>query len=276
MELTEGALTKLNGLIKSHYGYDFSGYSHASFLRRINRFNHHKGINSLDELLHFLTIDFNFEKFLQEITVNVTELFRDPSFFKSLREKVIPELKTYPFVRIWDAGCSTGEETYSLSILLYEENLKSKSKIYATDINRRVLTYAENASYNVGLIKNNSCNYFNSGGKASLADYYSVHHQKITFNDPIKRDIVFAPHNLATDSSFNEFNLIVCRNVLIYFKRELQERVLKLFLDSLPIFGYLALGTKESLLFSKYRCQFEVVDTKERIFRKISNERNEL
>jgi chemotaxis protein methyltransferase CheR len=271
MELTEGALVKLNGVIRSYYGYDFSGYSHASFLRRINRFNHHLGIKSLDELLHYLTIDFNFQKFLQEVTVNVTELFRDPSFFKSLREKVIPELKTYPLIRIWDAGCSTGEETYSLSIILVEENLKIKSKIYATDINRRVLLQAENASYNVALIKNNSCNYFNSGGKASLSDYYSVQHHKITFNDPVKKDIVFTPHNLATDSSFNEFNLIVCRNVLIYFKRELQERVVKLFLDSLPVFGYLALGTKESLLFSKYRNQFEVIDSKERIFRKISN-----
>jgi len=276
MELTEGSLGRLNGLIRARYGYDFSGYSHASFLRRINRFNNHSGINSLDELLQFITVDFNFEKFLQEVTVNVTELFRDPSFFKALRDKVIPELKTYPFIRIWDAGCSSGEETYSLSILLYEENLKSKSKIYATDINRRVLAQAENASYNVGLIKNNSCNYFASGGKASLSDYYSVHHHKITFHGFIKKDIVFAPHNLATDSSFNEFNLIVCRNVLIYFKKELQDRVVKLFLDSLPVFGYLVLGTKESLMFSQYRNQFEVIDSKERIFRKISNGRNDL
>ena len=256
--------------IKDHYGYDFSGYSRNSFLRRLSRFKGLYQIDSLEELLRQLLADESFfEKFLQEITVNITEMFRDPLFFKCLREKVVPQLKTYPHIRVWGAGCATGEEAYSLNILLHEENLGNKTRIYATDINQRVVEQAAEGIYNINDMSKYTGNYQLAGGMYAFSNYYHAKYQRAILEEYLKKNIVFSIHNLAADKSFNEFNLIVCRNVLIYFDKDLQNKVIKLFIDSLKMFGYLALGSKESLLLSKYQHYFEVVDGKQKIFRKI-------
>lgn len=271
MEITEKELDELLNEVKRVYGYDFTGYSQASLMRRVNRILAIKNFRNIYDLKKLiLNNERQFESFLYEVTVNVTELFRDPSFFKSLRTNLVPALKTYPYVKIWDAGCSTGEEAYSLAILFKEESIYQKCKIYATDINNKVLLKAREGIFNLSEMKNYSSNYFKAGGKVSLSDYYKVFYEQVLFDDTLKKNIVFAPHNLVSDSSFNEFNLIVCRNVLIYFKRELQERVIQLFLDSLVTFGYLALGTKESLP-PKFKEKFEIVDLKEKIYRKVSD-----
>lgn len=229
-----------------------------------------KNIGTIDQLGEKVLEDkVFFGLFLMELTVNVTEMFRDPSFFKALRGKVMPYLKTYPNIRIWDAGCSTGEETYSLAILLKEENYLHKARIYATDINSRVLASAKEGIFALDVMKDYSRNYLSSGGKGSLSDYYHAKYNSAIFNEDLSKNFVFSVHNLAMDGSFNEFNLIVCRNVLIYFQKELQEKVLELFLQSLPVYGYLALGSKESIRFSRIEKYFEVVDAKERIFRRI-------
>lgn len=256
--------------IKIVYGYAFEQYSKASMYRRISRFMISKNIGTIDLLKEKVLEDKSFfEIFLLELTVNVTEMFRDPSFFKALRTKVMPYLKTYPNIRIWDAGCSTGEETYSLAILLKEENYLHKARIYATDINNKVLASAKEGIYALDVMKDYSRNYLSSGGKGSLSDYYHAKYNSAIFNEDLNKNFVFSVHNLAMDGSFNEFNLIVCRNVLIYFQKELQEKVLELFLQSLPVYGYMALGSKESIRFSRIEKYFEVIDAKEKIFRRI-------
>lgn len=231
----------------------------------------HNNIPTIQELKNNIEADEGyFEQFLLELTVNVTEMFRDPDFYKALRTKVVPHLKTYPHIRIWDAGCSTGEETYSLSILLKEEQLSTRSKIYATDINQKVLGKAKEGIYPISYMKDYSRNYLNAGGHTSLSDYYHARYNNAIMDDALKRNFIFSAHNLANDGPFNEFNLIVCRNVLIYFQKELQEKVIELFLQSLPVFGYLALGNKESLTVSMHRKHFEIIDSKEKIYRRIS------
>lgn len=270
MELELKDLEPLLKTIQENYGYDFSGYATASLLRRTNRFLINKRISNIAELEYkVLNSEMFFEHFMQELTVNVTELFRDPSFFQAMRSLVLPGLKTFPHLKIWDAGCSTGEELYSLAIMLQEESLYRKSKIYATDINQKVLQQAREGIYPISLMRDYSNSYFAAGGKRSLSDYYTARYERAVFDESLKKNVVFSVHNLAADGSFNEFNLIVCRNVLIYFKKELQDRVIKLFLDSLCMFGYLALGSKESLLLSSYQDRFEVVDKKEKIYRRI-------
>jgi chemotaxis protein methyltransferase CheR len=270
MELELKDLEPLLTTIQSKYGYDFSGYATASLLRRTNRFIINKHIKNMAELEYkVLNSDIFFENFLQELTVNVTELFRDPAFFKALHTDVVPGLKTFPHIKIWDAGCSTGEELYSLAIMLQEEELYRKTKLYATDINQKVLWQAKEGIYPIALMRDYTNSYFAAGGKKSLSDYYTARYERAVFDESLKKNVVFSVHNLAADGSFNEFNLIVCRNVLIYFKKELQDKVIKLFLDSLCMFGYLALGNKESLLLSAYQDCFEVVNRKEKIYRRI-------
>lgn len=270
MELAKENLESFLMTIRLKYGYDFSGYSKNSFLRRMNRFMNIFQIPDLEMLsAKIMEDEFFFGKFLEEITVNITEMFRDPPFYRALRDKVLPELKTYPYARIWDAGCSTGEEPYSLSILLHEEGLKARSRIYATDINRKVVSQAAEGIFNIQDIIHYTTNYHLIEGKQAFSDYYHAKYNRAIIEDFIKKNIVFSVHNLATDGSFNEFNLIVCRNVLIYFDRQLQEKVFKLFFESLSMFGYLALGNKESLTLSNYSDCFEVVDRAQKIYRKI-------
>jgi chemotaxis protein methyltransferase CheR len=207
-----------------------------------------------------------FEEFIQEFSVTVTEMFRDPLFYKSLRENVLKRLGTYPFIKVWIAGCATGEEIYSIAILFYEEDLLNRSVIYATDINQKSIQVARDGVYPVEHMKAYTANYQKAGGAAAFSEYYRAKYNSVMFDKSLKQNIVFAPHNLAVDKSFNEFQLIICRNVLIYFNQKLQNKVINLFHESLCPFGFLGLGNKESLLFSDKKKQFEEIDRKEKIF----------
>lgn len=253
--------------ILSVYGYDFTDYSEASVKRRIDNFMNSRKIAELDELSKLILRDEKlFEEFVQEISVTVTEMFRDPDFYKSLRQNVMKRLATYPFIKIWIAGCATGEEIYSIAIMLQEEGLLSRCVIYATDINQKSLQIAKDGVYAVGNMKSHTANYLKAGGTRAFSEYYKAKYNSVMFDKSLKQNIVFAAHNLAIDKSFNEFQLIMCRNVLIYFNQRLQNKVMNLFYESLCPFGFLALGSKESLLFSEKRKCFDDVDRKEKIF----------
>lgn len=260
--------TLLSDLLEQ-YGYDFTGYSRASLKRRIIRLYMLDKAVSFGEFRYKINNDAAyFKRFVEQITVNVTEMFRDPVFFKKLREEVLPLLGTYPFIRIWLAGCSTGEEAYSISIILKELNLLHKSLIYATDLNPAVLERAAQSMFGLNHMKQYSENYILSGGTKDFSSYYSANYSLAKFNDELKSKIIFSTHNLVSDHSFNEFQLILCRNVLIYFDRDLQHKVLNLFDDSLEELGYLALGTKETISFSEFSKKYKRLDT-EKIWRKI-------
>jgi chemotaxis protein methyltransferase CheR len=257
--------------IKNRYGYDFLDYSLDSFKRRIIR------LITFDNLANFAELRFKvlndedyFNTFIEKVTVTVTEMFREPLFFKALKEKILPQLATYPFIRIWHAGCATGEEIYSMAIMLKEEGLLEKSLIYATDINQQVLEQAQSGLISKSQLELFTQNYKNAGGKEELSDYYHEMEDGLMFDKELKRRMVFSTHNLVSDQSFNEFNLVVCRNVLIYFKRELQNRVIGLFKDSLPNLGFLALGNKESIMFTDYEDNFKYIDNNLRIWQKIN------
>lgn len=264
---------ELEGLLEAifkRYGYDFSHYSRASLKRRIQRVMEKHHIPTLFDLKHMIINDEDFfTEFLQKITVNVTEMFRDPSFFKSLQETVFPQLATYPFIKIWHAGCSTGEEVYSMAILLREAGLLERTKLYATDINPMALNKARQGIFSLKNIKEYTLNYRSAGGQADFSTYYTAKYDNVIFDHSLRKNMVFSLHNLASDQSFNEFNLILCRNVLIYFDKVLQDRVIKLFTRSLCILGYLALGSKESLLFTDVRSHYHVTDPLEKIFKRV-------
>lgn len=267
----EQAVEALIQEIKALYGYDFSGYSRASVKRRIKRFLDIQKLSGIEALRSLIFKDSgNFERFLQEITVNVTEMFRDPGFFLSLRRKVLPLLSTYPHIKIWDAGCSTGEELFSLAIVLQEEGLLQRTKIYATDINQRVLRQAKEGVYPAANIAAYTEGYYASGGRKEFSTYYISNYGSLKFSSSLIKNVVFYPHNLATDSSFNEFHLILCRNVLIYFSRELQDRVFTLFDQSLASLGYIGLGKKETMSMSLLSKDYSLVDKDYRIYRKIN------
>ena len=227
-------------------------------------------IDSIEELAKMLlSNDKFFEEFIREVSVTVTEMFRDPTFYKSLREKIVRRLATYPFIKIWLAGCATGEEIYSLAILLQEEGMLKRSIIYATDINQNSLQLARDGIYPLQYMKNYTSNYQKSGGKKAFSDYYIAKYDSALFNRDLRENVVFSSHNLATDVSFNEFHMIMCRNVLIYFNQQLQNKVINLFYDSLCPFGLLCLGNKESLLSTDKRKDFSELDKRERIFMKM-------
>jgi chemotaxis protein methyltransferase CheR len=208
-------------------------------------------------------------RLVEELTVNVTEMLRDPPFYKALREEVIPVLATYPFIRIWHAGCSTGEEVYSMAILLSEAGLLHKSRLYATDINPKVLEKAKRGMFPASQMRKYSENYMLSGGKKEFSSYYTANYNLAKFDAGLREKMIFASHNLVSDSSFNEFQLILCRNTLIYFGRDLQARVLQLFDNSLETLGFLALGTKESIQFSPIAGKFKPAVPGHKIWRKI-------
>lgn len=239
----------LNDVLETH-GYDFLEYSHASIKRRITRLYALDSFVSFAEFRYTVKTDKQyFKRFLEEITVNVTEMFRDPSFYKALRNDVLPVLGTYPFIRIWVAGCSTGEEAFSLAILLKELNLLNKSLIYATDINPSVLEKAKKGMFPLNYLKQYSENYLQSGGTKDFSTYYAANYSLAKFDESLSSKMIFSTHNLVSDHSFNEFQLILCRNVLIYFDKDLQHKVFNLFDNSIENLGYLALGSKESLDF---------------------------
>jgi chemotaxis protein methyltransferase CheR len=249
------------------YGYDFTEYSEASVRRRVQAFMDAQKIDSIKELGRMILQDEpSFERFIQDITVNVTEMFRDPLFYKSLRKNVVGRLGTYPFIKIWIAGCSTGEEVYSMAILLREEGLLERSVIYATDINQAALQKAKDGISSIDSMKSFTDNYIKAGGKNAFSDYYKAKYNSVMWDKSLRQNIVFSVHNLAMDRSFNEFQLILCRNVLIYFNQSLQNKVIGLFYESLCPFGFLALGNKESLLFSEDKKSFDEIDRKEKIY----------
>jgi chemotaxis protein methyltransferase CheR len=251
------------------YGYDFKSYAKASIRRRILQRLIRSGLRSIPEMIHKLLYDESFfEILLLDLTVNVTEMFRDPSFFIAFRKTVIPKLKKHDFIKVWHAGCATGEEVYSMGILLKEEGLYEKVRIYATDTNEVVLADAKKGVFPIERMKDYTRNYRKAGGCASFADYYTARYDHAIMDNSLKKNIVFSDHNLVTDSVFGEMDIIVCRNVLIYFNEELQDRVFKLFYESLCPGGFLCLGSKETIRYSRYSGRFENVVEKERIFRR--------
>ena len=252
------------------YGYDFRNYSKAHLKRRVNQRLKLSGLNTISELQNKVLWDKDFyQVFLRDLSINVTEMFRDPEFYLAFRKKVISDLKTYAHIKVWHAGCSTGEEVYSLAIIMKEENLLSRVQIYATDINKSVLDTAKMGIYSKKEMELYSRNYRAAGGKGSLSDYYTAKYGSVLFDKSLSKNIVFADHNLVTDGVFAEVNLIFCRNVLIYFDKFLQNKVLHLFSNSLARRGFLCLGSKESLAFTDLENSFETVDEKLRIYRKL-------
>lgn len=251
------------------YGYDFRNYSKAHLKRRILYRLGISNLSTVTDLQNKVLRDREFFKeLLDDLSINVTEMFRDPEFYQSLRTNIIPKLRTYAYFKIWHAGCSTGEEVYSLAILLQEEGLLDRCQVYATDFNQKVLEIAKEGVYQKAEVERYANNYLLSGGKHKLPDYYKSMYGSVMFNKELSNRIVFADHNLVTDSVFADVNLILCRNVLIYFEKELQEKVVGLFYESLVPSGILCLGTKESLRFSTYSSLFEVIDEKQKIFKK--------
>ena len=204
-----------------------------------------------------------------DLSINVTSMFRDPSFYRAFRDKVVPILRTYPFVRVWNAGCSTGEETYSLAILLAEEGLAERTRMYATDINGPVLARAREGAFPLDRMRDYTENYIRAGGKRAFSDYYVADGERARFSPSLVENAVFAQHNLVSDRSFNDFHVIVCRNVLIYFGRALQDRVHELFYESVVRLGVLALGHKESLRFASRASCYEELDAQERLYRRV-------
>lgn len=269
LQIQDEEMEMLLSEILDKHGYDFTDYSRASLKRRINRLLSLDKFPSMAEFRYRLQNDQNYLlRFVEEITVNVTEMFRDPLFYKALREDVFPVLATYPFIRIWHAGCSTGEEVYSMAIMLQEANLLHKSLIYATDVNPGVLDKLRKGIFPLGNMKLYAENYIKSGGTRDFSQYYTTKYDLAKFDQSLATKMIVSTHNLTSDRSFNEFQLICCRNVLIYFEKILQDRVLTLFSDSLEKRGFLALGSKESLKFSAVSTQFNPVNS-EKIWRKI-------
>lgn len=251
------------------YGYDFTRYSRASLQRRLDRVYLMDRFPSFAEFRYRVRNDPSYVKhFIEELTVNVTSMLRDPTFYKTIRQEVLPVLATHPFIRIWHAGCSTGEEVYSMAILLYEANVLHKSLLYATDINPLVIEKGKKGIFPLSQVRQYSENYIQSGGTRDFSSYYTANYNLAKFDEMLSKKMIFSTHNLVSDSSFNEFQLIFCRNVLIYFEKDLQARVLSLFDSSLQTLGYLALGTKESLRFSKLESNYRQVVSKEKIWRK--------
>jgi chemotaxis protein methyltransferase CheR len=256
--------------IYQHYGFDFRGYAPGSLKRRLWRRAIAEKVETMsalqDRVLHDPAV---MERLLLDLSINVTSMFRDPSFFQAMRQNVVPLLRTYPFIRIWNAGCSTGEETFSLAILLREEGLYERARIYATDINDQVLDQARAGVFPLEKMRDYTENYIRAGGTEAFSSYYTAEGATARFKPELIEQVVFAQHNLVSDAPFNEFNLIVCRNVMIYFGKALQDRVHDLFYESLDPFGILALGHKESIKFTTFEERYEALDDPEKLYRKM-------
>lgn len=252
------------------YGYDYRSYAYSSIRRRIWHRVYGEKLTTItglqEKVLHDPACT---KRLISDFSINVTEMFRDPLFFANFREKVVPILRTYPSIRIWHAGCSTGEEVYSMAILLQEEGLYDKTKIYATDINADVLKVAKTGIYPLDNMKKFTNNYIKSGGKQAFSDYYSVENSRVRFYPFLLKNVLFAQHNLVTDGSFNEFNVIFCRNVLIYFNKSLQTKVHDLFYRSLGMFGILGLGDKETISYTALSDSYKLVAENQKLYQKI-------
>ena len=255
--------------VRQRYGYDFRHYARASIERRIRNLCRSTGCDQISMMIPQVLHDSSFlEKIIRNFSVTVTDMFRDPSVYRAIRQRVIPLLKTYPYIKVWVAGGATGKEAYSIAILLLEEGLHERSLIYCTDFNDIALEQAKKGLYPLDRMKDFSNNYIDGGGTASLSDYFMLSNQGCSVRPDLKKNITFANHNLVTDNVFGEMHLIFCRNVLIYFDNFLRERVLALFRDSLIFGGFFCLGSKESLRFSEVEQDMKVIDDNAMIYQK--------
>jgi chemotaxis protein methyltransferase CheR len=271
VSITDQELYELIDLVKKIHGFDFFYYSKASLKRRLSRIMMLKKFGFY-ELKHVLINDLDFfQWFLEEITVNVTEMFRDPSFYKALNTQVIPYLSSFQHIRVWCAGCSSGEEAYSLAILLNEAVLNKKTFIYGTDINTEMLNEARKGIYSLRKIKSYTENYQLCNLPGSLTDHFTIMYDAASIHNELKQNTLFSIHNLVSDNVFNEFQLISCRNVFIYFEAELQQKILDLFYKSLCPLGFLCLGSKETIRFPDFKTKFRVINARENIYQKISD-----
>jgi chemotaxis protein methyltransferase CheR len=258
----------LEALHRRH-GFDFRGYALASLRRRVWRRVELDGLGTITALTDRILHDEDtLARLMRDLSINVTEMFRDPGFHRALRELAFPLLRTYPFVRIWNAGCSTGEEAYSVAIALDEAGLLERSRIYATDMNEGALAQARTGAFPLERMQSYTENYQRAGGTRSFSEYYAARGSTAVFDERLVRNVVFAQHNLATDRSFNEFHLIICRNVMIYFGRDLQRHVHELFLDSLVPLGLLGLGRKEAIQPPELASRYEPLEPTEKLFRR--------
>jgi chemotaxis protein methyltransferase CheR len=257
--------------VYQYYGFDFRDYARASLKRRIWLAARAEGLTRIsafqDRVLHDPA---TLERLLLMLSVNVTAMFRDPGFYLTFRNHVVPLLKTYPFIRIWHTGCSTGEEAYSMAILLREEGLYDRCRIYATDMNDAVLRKARSGIFPLTRMQDYTNNYLRAGGRRSFSEYYTAAYGSAIFSTELRENIVFSQHNLAMDGSFNEFQVILCRNVLIYFNKQLQMRVHRLLYDSLATFGVLGLGHQESIRFNPHEQAYEELELGSRLYRRIA------
>jgi len=268
--ISDGELAAFLEVVFRTYHYDFRLYAAASLKRRLAVALNHFGAPSVDGLARRIESDgFAFTQLLRFLTVQVSDLFRDPTYFRALRETVVPYLSTYPSLKIWVAGCATGEEAYSLAILLEEEGLLDRALIYATDIHPDSLRTAAEGIYDASRFTRFTANYLAAGGKASLSDYYMAHYSSALFDRRLRKSILFSDHSLATDSAFAEMQLVSCRNVLIYFDRELQNRAVGVLRDSLCHRGFLGLGNKESLRLTGHAAEFRDLVPEERIYQRL-------
>ncbi|MFL5565212.1 MAG: CheR family methyltransferase [Gemmatimonadaceae bacterium] len=259
----------LEGIFR-HYGFDFRAYAYASIRRRLWKRIEEEGLNSISALQERVLHEPEMmEKLLLDLSINVTAMFCDPTFYVTFREHVVPLLRTYPFIRVWHAGCSTGEEVYSMAMVLREEGLYDRARIYATDINEVVLQRAKAGIFPLERMQEYTDNYIRAGGKQSFSEYYTAKYGGALFDQSLTKNVIFSQHNLVTDRSFSEFNVILCRNVLIYFDKTLQSKVHSLFYDSLAMFGVLGLGSKETLRFMAHEECYEQIAPPEKIFRKV-------
>jgi len=260
----------LEGIYRQ-YGFDFRNYALASLRRRVGNLMRNESVATIsllqDRILHDRTW---LDRFLYALSVNVSAMFRDPHFYHTFRKDVVPLLKTYPFLRIWLAGVSMGEEVYSIAILLQEEGIYERCRIYATDINDAVLKKAKDGIYPIELMQTYTTNYIKAGGTRSFSDYYTAAYDRVILKSWLRNNVVFAQHNLATDASFNEFHVILCRNVMIYFNMKLQAHVHHLLHDSLVMFGVLGLGAKETLKFSPHEHAYEEIEGAARLYRRVA------
>jgi chemotaxis protein methyltransferase CheR len=256
--------------IAERYGYDFRNYARASLTRRVRRALQREGLNSVSSLQNMLLHDEAAAmRFVASMSVHTTAMFRDPGVYRLLREQVIPMLRTYPFVRIWHAGCSSGEEVYSLAILLEEEGLYDRCRIYATDMSDLILERARKGVFPLRDMREHTRAYHSAGGQHDFSAYYVADQQSAVFRKSLSRHVIFSQHNLVCDSAFNEFHLIMCRNVLLYFDQTLRERAYQLFDASLTTFGWLVLGKQESLRFSGHAASFRELQDGMRIYRRL-------
>lgn len=261
----------LEGIVRL-YGYDFRHYAPASLKRRIQNALYQEQLATISSLQERVLHDVAaMERLLFALTVNVTAMFRDPGFYQVFRERVVPTLRSYPFIRIWHAGCSTGEEVYSLAILLEEAGLYERCRIYATDINEQVLTRAREGIYPLSAVAEYAANYQLAGGQREFTSYYTAAYDYALFHPSLRANVTFSQHNLATDGSFNEFNVVLCRNVLIYFNKTLQDRVHNLLYSSLAHYGVLGLGRAESLRFTPQERSYRALEPAERLYQRIAN-----